>query len=185
MSCPWFYSENGSDYVAVGSTVTGNNISFRVVSLQNLDSSKGIYGRTYTQSIQAEATVKKVHLNRNWLLTGLFSSNRAAQIQLSISLKKFGVPKYVPQCNWHGAQAHTWAMGYLWNIDTRHSYVKLLPLWLSMLSKNSDINDTFFRQSLCTVECILPMQHNKSTPKKCPRNFSIRSYNGSWRKYIF
>ena len=88
MSCPWFYSENGSDYVAVGSTVTGNNISFRVVSLQNLDSSKGIYGRTYTQSIQAEATVKRVHLNRNWLLTGLFSSNRAVQIQPSVSLKK-------------------------------------------------------------------------------------------------
>ena len=33
MSCPWFYSKNGSDYVAVGSTVTGNNKLFCVVSL--------------------------------------------------------------------------------------------------------------------------------------------------------
>ena len=146
---------------------------------------RGTLTRPYNQSKRAYSTIERLLLIGNWLLTGLFSSNRAAQIQLSISLKKFGVPKYVPQCNWHGAQAHTWAMGYLWNIDTLHSYVKLLPLWLSMLSKNSDINNPFFRQSLCTVECILPMQHNKSTPKKCPRNFSIRSYNRSWRKYIF
>ena len=88
MSCPWFYSENGSDYVAVGSTVTGNNKLFWVVSLQNLDSSKRIHARTYTQSRQAEVTVERLHLNSNWLLTGLFSSNWAVQIQLSVSLKK-------------------------------------------------------------------------------------------------
>ena len=88
MSCPWFYSKNGSDYVAVGSTVTGNNKLFWFVSLQNLDSSGETLGRTYTQSIQAELTVKRLRLNRNWLLTGLFPSNRAVQIQLSVSLKK-------------------------------------------------------------------------------------------------
>ena len=37
MSWPWFYSESGSDYVAVGSTVTGNNKLFWVISLQDLD----------------------------------------------------------------------------------------------------------------------------------------------------
>ena len=58
----------------------------------------------------------------------------------------------------------------------KHRYSSLLPLWLSMVSKNSAINNTFFRQSLCTI---LPMPHNKITPKKCPRNFSIESYNGS------
>ena len=121
MSCPWFYSESGSDYVAVASTVTGNSKLFWIVPLQNLDSSKGIHARTYTQSRRAEVTVKRLHLNRNWLLTGLFSSNWSVQIQPSVSLKKFGVPKYVPQCNWHGAQAHTWAVGYLWNINIHHS----------------------------------------------------------------
>ena len=99
--------------MAVGSTVTGNNKLFWVVSLKNLDSSGGTLARTYTQSRRAESTVKRLCLNRNWLLTGLFSSNPAVQTQLSVSLKKFGVPKYVPQCNWHGAQAHTWAVGYL------------------------------------------------------------------------
>ena len=88
MSCPWFYSKNGSDYVAVGITVTGNNKLFRVVSLQNLDSFAETLARTYTQSIQAKSTVKRVGLNRNWLLTGLFPSNRAVQTQLSVSLKK-------------------------------------------------------------------------------------------------
>ena len=38
-----------------------------------------------------------------------------------------------------------------------------------MLSKNSDINNTFFRQSLHTVQCILPTLHDKSTQKKCTR----------------
>ena len=89
MSWPWFYSESGSDYVAVGSTVIGNNKLFWVMSLQNLDSFAGTLARTYTKSRRAEATVKRVHLHRNWLLTGLFSSNRAVQIQLSVSLKKF------------------------------------------------------------------------------------------------
>ena len=37
MSCPSFYSENASDYVAVGSTVTGNSKLFWVISLQDLD----------------------------------------------------------------------------------------------------------------------------------------------------
>ena len=86
-----------------------------------LDSSVGTLARTYIQSTRAELTVERLHLNRNWLFTGLFSSNPAVQIQLSVSLKKFGVPKYVPQCNWHGAQAHTWAMGYLWNLDIHRS----------------------------------------------------------------
>ena len=88
MSCPWFYSENGSDYVAVGSTVTGNNKLFLVISLKTLDYSGGTLVRTYTQSRKAELTVKRLRLNRNWLLTGLFSSNGAVQIQLSVSLKK-------------------------------------------------------------------------------------------------
>ena len=65
----------------------------------------------------SKLTVERLHLNRNWLLTGLFSSNPAVQTQLSVSLKKFGVPKYLPQCNWHGAQAHTWAVSYLWNMN--------------------------------------------------------------------
>ena len=95
MSCPWFYSKSGSDYVAVGSTVTGNNKLFWVISLKNLDSSGGTLARTYTQSRRAELTVKRLRLNRNWLLTGLFSSNPAVQIQLSVSLKKFGVPKLI------------------------------------------------------------------------------------------
>ena len=88
MSCPWFYSKNGSDYVAVGSTVTGNNKLFWVISLKNLDSSGGTLARTYTQSRRAELTVKRLRLNRSWLLTGQFSSNGAVQIQLSVSLKK-------------------------------------------------------------------------------------------------
>ena len=33
MSCSWFYSESGSDYVAVGSTVTGNNKFVWFISL--------------------------------------------------------------------------------------------------------------------------------------------------------
>ena len=41
MSCPSFYSKNASDYVAVGSTVTGNNKLFWVISLQTLDFSGG------------------------------------------------------------------------------------------------------------------------------------------------
>ena len=74
---------------------------------------EGTHVRPYTQSRQAESMVKRLRFNRNWFLTGLFSSNQAVQIQLSVSLKRFGVPKYVPQCNWHRAQAHTWAVGYL------------------------------------------------------------------------
>ena len=73
----------------MGSTVTGNNKLFWVISLQNLDSSAGTLVRTYTQSRRAELTVKRLRLNRNWLLTGLFSSNQAVQIQLSVSLKKY------------------------------------------------------------------------------------------------
>jgi hypothetical protein len=37
MSCPWFYSEIGSDYVALGSTVTGYSTFFWIIYLQNLD----------------------------------------------------------------------------------------------------------------------------------------------------
>ena len=83
-----FYSKSGSDYEAVGSTVTGNNKLFWVVSLKNLDSSGGTLARTYTQSRRAEGTVERLRLNRNRLLTGLFSSKRAVQIQPSVSLKK-------------------------------------------------------------------------------------------------
>jgi hypothetical protein len=68
---------------------------------------------SYNQSKQAYSTVQRLRLIGNWLVTGLFFSTRAAQIQQTIILKKFGVPKYVPQCNWHGAQAHTWAVDYL------------------------------------------------------------------------
>ena len=96
----------------MGSTVTGNNKLFWFVSLQKLDSSGETLGRTYTQSRRAEATIKRLRLNRNCLLTGLFSSNQAVQIQLSVSLKKLEVPEYVPQCNWHGSQAHAWAVVY-------------------------------------------------------------------------
>merc|ERR1712051_195336 len=105
---------------AVGSTVTGNNKLFWFLSLFWILLG-GTLARTYSQSRCAESTVERLHLNRNWLLTGLFSSNPAVQTQLSVSLKKFGVPKYVPQCNWHGAQAHTWAVSYLWNIGIHHS----------------------------------------------------------------
>ena len=72
----------------MGSTLTGNSKLFLVISLQNLDSSGKILGRTYTQSRRAELTVKRLRLNRNWLLTGLFPSNRAVQIQLIVSLEK-------------------------------------------------------------------------------------------------
>ena len=75
MSWPWFYSESCSDYVAVGSTVTGNNKLFWVVSLKNLDSSGETLARTYTQSRHAKSTIERLPLNRNWPLTGLFSSN--------------------------------------------------------------------------------------------------------------
>ena len=44
--------------------------------------------RPYNQSKRLYSTVERLHLNRNWLLTGLFSSNPAVQIQLSVSLKK-------------------------------------------------------------------------------------------------
>ena len=81
--------------MAVGSAVTGNNKLFWVVSLKNLDSSGGTHARTYTQSRRAESTVERLLLNSNWLLTGLFSSNRAVQIHPNVSLKMFGVPKYV------------------------------------------------------------------------------------------
>ena len=74
--------------MAVGSTVTGNNKLFWVISLKNLDSSGGTLARTYTQSRRVELTVKRLRLNRSWLLTGQFSSNGAVQIQLSVSLKK-------------------------------------------------------------------------------------------------
>ena len=84
MSCPWFYGKSGSDYEAV----TGNNKLFWVISLKNLDSSGGTLARTYSQSRRAEGTVQRLHLNRSWLLTGLFSSNRAVQIQPCVSLKK-------------------------------------------------------------------------------------------------
>ena len=49
--------------------------------------------RPYNQSKRPYSTVERLHLNRNWLLTGLFSSNPAVQIQLSVSLKKFGGSK--------------------------------------------------------------------------------------------
>ena len=81
--------------MAVGNTVTGNNKLFWVVSLQNLNSSGGTLARTYTQSRRAESTVERLLLNSNWFLTGLFSSNRAVQIHPNVSLKMFGVPKYV------------------------------------------------------------------------------------------
>jgi hypothetical protein len=81
--------------VAVGSTVTGNNKLFWVVSLKTLDYSGGTHARTYTLSRRAELTVERLLLNSNWLLTGLFSSNRAVQIHPNVSLKMFGVPKYV------------------------------------------------------------------------------------------
>ena len=89
ISCPWFYSKSGSDYVAVGSTVTDNYNFFWVVPLQTLDFSAGTLARTYTQSRRVESPVKRLRLNRNWLLTGLYTSNWAVQIQLSESLKKF------------------------------------------------------------------------------------------------
>ena len=88
MSYSWFYSESGSDYVALGSTVTGKSKFFWDISLQTLDSSGGTHARTYTQSRRAESTVERLLLNSNWLLTGLFSSNRAVQIHPNVSLKK-------------------------------------------------------------------------------------------------
>ena len=74
--------------MALGSTVTGNSKFFWIVSLQNLDSSGKTLGRMYTQSRRAESTAKRLCLNRNWLLTGLFPSNQAVQIQPSVTLKK-------------------------------------------------------------------------------------------------
>ena len=74
--------------MAVGSTVTGNDKLFLVISLKTLDYSGGTHARTYTQSRRAESTVERLLLNSNWLLTGLFSSNQAVQIQPCVSLKK-------------------------------------------------------------------------------------------------
>ena len=170
MSCPWFYSENGSAFVAVGSTLTGNNRLFWVVSLKTLDYSGVTLVRTYFQSRQAELTVKRLRLNRNWLLTGLFPPNWAVQIQLSVSLKNVWGSKICATVQL------VWSTSSYTGIFETSIFI---TLWLEMLSQNSDINDTFFRQSQCIVQCILPMQRNKITPKKCPRNFSIRSYNRS------
>ena len=77
--------------MALGSTVTGKSKFFWDISLQTLDSSGGTHARTYTQSRRAESTVERLLLNSNWLLTGLFSSNRAVQIHPNVSLKMFGV----------------------------------------------------------------------------------------------
>ena len=47
-------------------------------------------------------------------------------------------------------------------LSLKHRYSSLISKVVASLTfKNSDINNTFLRQSLCTVQCILPMQQNK------------------------
>ena len=180
MSGPWFYSESGSEYVALWAAPR-----LGITNYFGLFLFSGFFQGNPCEDIHP---VKTCGIDcRKTTFEQELAFHRPVFLQSSCSdsaeckFEKIWGSKICAtvQLAWSTSSY----MGNGLSLEPRYSSLirkkKLLPLWLLMLSKTSAISNTFFRQSLCTVQCILPTQHYKSIPKKCPRNFSLQSYNGS------